>query len=555
MWNSDPVDSFMRNLLRGDSSAAAGNHHYQAADSMINMFGTTAGGSQPSPLSTSRALSGGGGYGRQAQYQQPQQTHQQQQQYHHHQQQQHSHHNHHQQQQHATQRPASPDPDYFVKKLLNDDGMYRTARDVVNATMTNPAASRASGDEDISVKRGSQAPNPLPAAKPKAKRTYKKKSLPKSKSAAKTSGVTAAAAAAPAAIAPAAASTNAAVNSPESNKKDESSSKNGEGEGDKDGKMPPISDHFLELVKFQMDIWGKNQPQLFQSICTLINTTFPFMAPLRFKTIHYVIGQVREKNPWLSQSLVLYYFPPSPAAAPDNDNNNLVEGSYPGDEEKTQTADPPKDGTGGTNQQPQKRKRGRPRKDAGDTNKDGSKTPPASKAKSSMKADTPKTRAQAGADGTPANRTPNKLILQERATDKLKSGEIIPDGWLKRTFQRTSGNSAGTCDTYWISPVTQRKLRSLNEVSRFLLYLKESPTNDEKYAWKKLRESSRLKKNVTAGGEGKQPTKKSAKGAASSGGGIAAAAAAAAAVVAAAYGGAGIPKQNDGVNSPGEMII
>ena len=547
----------MRNLFRGDSSATGNSQQRQAADSMINMFGGS--GSAPSPLSTSRSLAAGGGYGRQQQYQH-QQPHQQQhqQQYH-----QHQHHSH----QHQQQRPASPDPDYFVKKLLNDDGMHRTARDVVAATMTHGAASRSTPGE-ASAANTHRASIPLPTTKPKPKRKYTKKTLPKSKASSGSSLPTST----PAAAAAVNTTTTNVANSTENSKdkasgnskeKADGTATNGDGSGD----MPPIAEHFLAIVKFQMDIWGQNQPQLFQSICTLINTTFPFMAPLRFKTIHYIIGQIREKNPWLSQSLVLYYFPPSPATAPKTNENNMMTGTYPGEEkeaeEQKEVEGGPKtaaskDDSGNKTPQPQKKKRGRRRKNApqGDDKVNDPKTPPATAtSEPAVNPDTPKTQGQEGADKA-AIRSPNLLLKEEPANDKLKSGELIPDGWIKRTFRRTAGNSAGTCDTYWISPVLHKKLRSLNEVSKFLFYLNETGNNDEATAWKNFRAATiGSKKKPPPEGGTAPPKKKSKSDKSSGGGGVAAAAAAAAAVVAAAYGGVGFANQQDGIDGSGEMII
>lgn len=61
-----------------------------------------------------------------------------------------------------------------------------------------------------------------------------------------------------------------------------------------------------------------------------------------------------------------------------------------------------------------------------------------------------------------------------------------PDGWIKRTFERQSGATKGSRDRYWYTPITQKKLRSMVEVKRFMTALQEGG-GDEGYAWKKLK--------------------------------------------------------------------
>jgi hypothetical protein len=43
-----------------------------------------------------------------------------------------------------------------------------------------------------------------------------------------------------------------------------------------------------------------------------------------------------------------------------------------------------------------------------------------------------------------------------------------PEGWIKKTFERLTGKTAGTKDSYWYSPITKFRLRSMAEVKKFL---------------------------------------------------------------------------------------
>jgi hypothetical protein len=59
-------------------------------------------------------------------------------------------------------------------------------------------------------------------------------------------------------------------------------------------------------------------------------------------------------------------------------------------------------------------------------------------------------------------------------------------GWTKKTFERQSGKTKGTTDNYWYTPQEQYKLRSLNEIKRFVSILKKEHGN-EQMAWKKFK--------------------------------------------------------------------
>jgi hypothetical protein len=57
-----------------------------------------------------------------------------------------------------------------------------------------------------------------------------------------------------------------------------------------------------------------------------------------------------------------------------------------------------------------------------------------------------------------------------------------PKGWIKRHYQRKGGSTKGLKDRYWYSPLTQKKFRSMVEVKKFMLCLKECH-GDEDEAW------------------------------------------------------------------------
>jgi Methyl-CpG binding domain len=59
------------------------------------------------------------------------------------------------------------------------------------------------------------------------------------------------------------------------------------------------------------------------------------------------------------------------------------------------------------------------------------------------------------------------------------------DGWTKRTFQRQSGRSKGTKDSYWYTPLNQYKLRSLTEVRRYMELYQEHQNEVE--AWARMK--------------------------------------------------------------------
>jgi len=73
-------------------------------------------------------------------------------------------------------------------------------------------------------------------------------------------------------------------------------------------------------------------------------------------------------------------------------------------------------------------------------------------------------------------RTPAKLI----STEPL--GSDLPTGWVKKCFERSSGNSKGHIDRYFYSPQNQIKFRSMKNVQTFVHILKEPCINGDETA-------------------------------------------------------------------------
>jgi hypothetical protein len=61
-----------------------------------------------------------------------------------------------------------------------------------------------------------------------------------------------------------------------------------------------------------------------------------------------------------------------------------------------------------------------------------------------------------------------------------------PAGWVKRVFERASGATKGGHDRYWYSPLTSKKFRSMVEVKRYMVALRDCG-GDEDMAWKWLK--------------------------------------------------------------------
>jgi hypothetical protein len=64
------------------------------------------------------------------------------------------------------------------------------------------------------------------------------------------------------------------------------------------------------------------------------------------------------------------------------------------------------------------------------------------------------------------------LEWEGRPTEELEGG--WPEGWMKRTYVRQVGNSAGTKDSYWFTPAKNYRLRSIIEVKAFLWALEKN---------------------------------------------------------------------------------
>lgn len=77
--------------------------------------------------------------------------------------------------------------------------------------------------------------------------------------------------------------------------------------------------------------------------------------------------------------------------------------------------------------------------------------------------------------------TPAKEVSSGAPNDALEGG--WPDGWTKKTFERTCGKTKGRLDSYWYSPIQKKKFRSMTEVRRFLNALKQA-NGDEEKAWR-----------------------------------------------------------------------
>lgn len=60
--------------------------------------------------------------------------------------------------------------------------------------------------------------------------------------------------------------------------------------------------------------------------------------------------------------------------------------------------------------------------------------------------------------------------LKRRHPKLIDSGpaEHIGSGWTYKTYQRMNGTTEGQTDTYWFSPVLQKRFRSRKEIDRFL---------------------------------------------------------------------------------------
>jgi len=103
----------------------------------------------------------------------------------------------------------------------------------------------------------------------------------------------------------------------------------------------------------------------------------------------------------------------------------------------------------------------------------------------------------------PGVRVAATMIWEGRPEEHLEGG--WPEGWMKRLYQRSSGNSAGHTDRYWYTP-KGRKFRSMVQVRNFLEHMKQFD-NDEDLAWKNGGAAA-LKRKPPPDAEGAPPAKR-----------------------------------------------
>ena len=132
-----------------------------------------------------------------------------------------------------------------------------------------------------------------------------------------------------------------------------------------------------------------------------------------------------------------------------------------------------------------RKKRGRPKKTGAE------KASPAKKV------------AATGADGEAVGAASGPALEWEGPPPEALDGGW-PDGWVKRTYVRQGGTSAGTKDSYWFTPVENYKLRSITEVKAFLWAL-EKNGGDEKLARQASKRKPRKKAKVEPQPQSEQP--------------------------------------------------
>jgi hypothetical protein len=89
---------------------------------------------------------------------------------------------------------------------------------------------------------------------------------------------------------------------------------------------------------------------------------------------------------------------------------------------------------------------------------------------------------------SPSTKNSSKsAVVELRGSKEVFSG--VPSdpgytwkGWTKKTFERLSGKSKGSNDSYWYTPVNKHKLRSLTEVKRFNEFLAKYHDEGKAYA-------------------------------------------------------------------------
>mmetsp|Transcript_41133 Transcript_41133/g.98514 ORF Transcript_41133/g.98514 Transcript_41133/m.98514 type:complete len:303 (+) Transcript_41133:112-1020(+) len=91
------------------------------------------------------------------------------------------------------------------------------------------------------------------------------------------------------------------------------------------------------------------------------------------------------------------------------------------------------------------------------------KPPPKKKAKEGAS-----TKPATTSGGASATQVPAELCSEGVPTETLPDGFKWSEGWVRKVYKRMGGKTAGTKDSYWISPTTNLKLRSIPEVVRFM---------------------------------------------------------------------------------------
>ena len=103
--------------------------------------------------------------------------------------------------------------------------------------------------------------------------------------------------------------------------------------------------------------------------------------------------------------------------------------------------------------------------------------------------------------GNNNNSAPNSMgsieVSSGIPSDSLGEGLAWPEGWTKTTRKRMGGKTAGTYDSYWISPLSKFKLRSIPEVKRFLAAV-QMHGGDEQLARKEFRKKKTTGTATTA---------------------------------------------------------
>lgn len=105
---------------------------------------------------------------------------------------------------------------------------------------------------------------------------------------------------------------------------------------------------------------------------------------------------------------------------------------------------------------------------------------PADEVKSDRKTTAASKLRRKSSDSSVSAASRNIEVWSGTPSEELEGG--WPEGWTKKIFERTGGKSTGHSDPYWYTPIEKKRLRSMNEVRRFLAAL-EKCEGDEGKAW------------------------------------------------------------------------